>query len=113
MTTSPEALMKFVETSVFTRRVQKHLDDDSYRLLQHTLMLHPDMGKLIQGSGGLRKVRWHSKGRGKSGGVRLIYYWAVSGDTILMLLIYGKNEQANLTPAQVDHLRKIVAEEYP
>ena len=49
--------MKFVETSVFTRRVQKHLDDDSYRLLQHTLMLQPDMGKLIQGSGDLRKVR--------------------------------------------------------
>jgi mRNA-degrading endonuclease RelE of RelBE toxin-antitoxin system len=109
----PGDAMKFVETSVFTRRVQKHLDDDSYRLLQHTLMLHPEMGNLIQGSGGLRKIRWRSKGKGKSGGVRVIYYWAVSKDTILMLLIYGKNEQANLTPAQIDLLRKIVEEEYP
>ena len=105
--------MKFVETTVFTRRVEKHLDDDSYRLLQHTLMLHPEMGNLIQGSGGLRKVRWKSKGHGKSGGVRVIYYWAVSVDTILMLLIYGKNEQANLSPAQISYLRQIVEEEYP
>ena len=104
--------MKFIETSVFTRRIEKHLDDDSYRLLQHTLMLRPNIGKLIQRSGGLRKVRWKSKGRGKSGGVRIIYYWAVSEDTILMLLIYGKNEQANLTPAQLGYLRKIVEEEY-
>ena len=104
--------MKFIETSVFTRRIEKHLDDDSYRLLQHTLMLRPDIGKLIQRSGGLRKVRWKIKGRGKSGGVRIIYYWAVSEDTILMLLIYGKNEQANLTPAQLGYLRKIVEEEY-
>ena len=104
--------MKFIETSVFTRLLEKHLDDDSYRLLQHTLMLRPDMGNLIQGSGGLRKVRWKSKGRGKSGGARIIYYWAVSEDTILMLLVYGKNEQANLTPAQLGYLRKIIEEEY-
>lgn len=104
--------MKFIETSVFTRRIEKHLDDDSYRLLQHTLILRPDIGKLIQRSGGLRKMRWKSKGRGKSGGVRIIYYWAVSEDTILMLLIYGKNEQANLSPAQLGYLRKIVEEEY-
>ena len=88
------------------------MDDDSYRLLQHTLMLRPDIGKLIQRSGGLRKVRWKSKGRGKGGGVCIIYYWAVSEDTILMLLIYGKNEQANLSPAQLGYLRGIVEEEY-
>ena len=105
--------MKFVETSVFTRRVQKHLDDDSYRLLQHTLMLHPEMGNLIQGSGGLRKIRWRSKGKGKSGGVRVIYYWARKQDVMLMVLIYGKNEQDDLTPKQRAVLKKLIQEEYP
>jgi mRNA-degrading endonuclease RelE of RelBE toxin-antitoxin system len=105
--------MKFVETTIFTRRVTQLLDDESYRLLQHALVLRPDIGDLIRQSGGLRKVRWQSKGRGKRGGVRVIYYWAVSEDTILMLFIFGKNEQVNLTPSQVEQLRKIVEEEYP
>ena len=105
--------MKFVETTIFTRRVTQLLDDESYRLLQHALVLRPDIGDLIRQSGGLRKVRWQSKGRGKRGGVRVIYYWAVSEDTILMLFIFGKNEQVNLTPSQVEQLRRIVEEEYP
>ena len=104
--------MRFVETSIFTHRVTKLLKDDSYRLLQHALLLRPDLGKLIQGGGGLRKVRWRSQGRGKRGGVRVIYYWAVSEDTILMLFIFGKNERADLTPVQIAQLRQIVEEEY-
>ena len=105
--------MKFVETTIFTRRVTQLLDDESYRLLQHALVLRPDIGDRIRHSGGLRKVRWQGKGRGKRGGVRVVYYWAVSQDTILMLFIFGKNEQANLTPSQVEQLKKIVEEEYP
>ena len=105
--------MKFVETSIFTRRLIKLLSDDKYRLLQHSLMLHPEIGKLIRGGGGLRKIRWQSKQHGKRGGVRIIYYWVVSEDTILMLFIYGKNECSDLTPAQIKMLRKIVIEEYP
>jgi mRNA-degrading endonuclease RelE of RelBE toxin-antitoxin system len=105
--------MIFIETSIFTRRVTKLISDESYRLLQHTLMLHPELGNLIRGSGGLRKVRWKSKGRGKRGGLRVIYYWAVSEDTILMLFVFGKNEQADLTHYQLKQLRKLVEEEYP
>ena len=105
--------MKFVETTIFTRRVTKLLKDESYRLLQHTLMLRPDMGDVIRGSSGLRKVRWAGKGSGKRGGVRVIYYWAIPEDTILMLFIFGKNERADLTPSQLEQLRKIVEEEYP
>ena len=67
--------MLVVETPVFTRRVLKLLTDDDYRLLQHELVARPDVGNIIRGSGGLRKVRWAATGRGKRGGVRIIYYW--------------------------------------
>lgn len=89
------------------------LDDDEYRRLQVALVLRPDIGDLIQGSGGLRKVRWKSKGRGKRGGVRAIYYWAVKKDRILMLTIYSKSEMDDLSAEQLKVLRKIVEEEYP
>lgn len=88
------------------------LDDDEYRRLQVALVLRPDIGDLIQGSGGLRKVRWKAKGQGKRGGVRAIYYWAVKQDRILMLTIYSKSEMDDLSAEQVKVLRKIVEEEY-
>ena len=66
------------------------------------------MGALIKNSGGLRKVRWSLEGRGKSGGVRVIYYWLSADDQLYMLLAYPKNEQENLTDTQVSALRKIV-----
>ena len=66
--------MVFIETSVFTRQVQELLTDEEYRQLQIVLLVHPDVGDLIQGSGGLRKMRWSAKGHGKRGGSRVIYY---------------------------------------
>lgn len=105
--------MVIIETSIFTRQVQALLSDDEYRRLQMALVLHPDLGVVIPGSGGLRKVRWSLQGRGKRGGVRTIYYWAVSKDQIMMLLMYAKNEQDDLTPDQLKMLRKILEEEYP
>jgi len=105
--------MNIVETSVFTRQVVKLLPDDEYRLLQHTLVSLPDLGAIIKGSGGIRKVRWKTRGRGKRGGLRVIYYWAVAQDTILMLFIYKKGVQDDLTTAQIKTLREIVEEEYP
>lgn len=104
--------MVIIETSVFTRQVQKLLDDNAYRELQITLAERPDMGAVMVGSGGLRKVRWAAQGRGKRGGVRVIYYWAVEKDRLLMLLMYPKSERDNLTREQVKILRKIVEEEY-
>jgi mRNA-degrading endonuclease RelE of RelBE toxin-antitoxin system len=69
--------MVIIETSIFTRQVQALLDDDEYRRLQTALVIRPDIGDLIPGGGGLRKMRWSAQGRGKRGGVRVIYYWAV------------------------------------
>jgi hypothetical protein len=62
---------------------------------------------------GIRKVRWKVQGSGKRGGARVVYYWAVEQDSILMLFIFGKNERSDLTPAQIKVLRQIVEEEYP
>ncbi len=73
----------------------------------------PDFGPVIPGSGGLRKIRWSLAGRGKRGGVRTIYYWAVNADQILMLFVYAKNEQDDLTAEQLKVLRKIVEDDYP
>ncbi|MBU0512314.1 MAG: type II toxin-antitoxin system RelE/ParE family toxin [Chloroflexi bacterium] len=104
--------MKIVETSIFTRRVVELLTDDEYRLLQHALVSRPDLGVLIPGGGGLRKARWRVQGAGKRGGARVIYYWAVAQDTILMLFVFRKNERSDLTPTQLRILRQIVTEEY-
>ncbi len=107
------AAVIIIETSVFSRQVQELLTDDEYRSLQAALVNRPDAGVLIVGSGGLRKLRWAAKGKGKRGGVRVIYYWAAARDQILMLLIYTKSEQDDLSPAQLKTLRKIIEEEYP
>jgi mRNA-degrading endonuclease RelE of RelBE toxin-antitoxin system len=104
--------MVFIETSIFTKQVRQLLTDDEYRLLQTELVVRPDVGAIIQGSGGLRKVRWLAQGRGKRGGTRVIYYWAPRHDQIIMLLVYPKNVQDELTPAQLKALRQVVEEEY-
>ena len=99
----------FVETPVFTRRIGNYLDDDEYRRLQSFLAEHPDAGKIIQGSGGMRKMRWAGSGRGKRGGLRVIYFWWVSRDRISMLLVYPKSEQDDLTPDQLKQLKQQLA----
>jgi mRNA-degrading endonuclease RelE of RelBE toxin-antitoxin system len=99
----------FVETPVFTRRIGNYLDDDKYRRLQSFLAEHPDAGKITQGSGGMRKMRWAGSGRGKRGGLRVIYFWWVSRDRISMLLVYPKSEQDDLTPDQLKQLKQQLA----
>lgn len=107
--------MRFVfrKTSIFTRQITGLLSDDELNALQWALMADPESGDLIRGSGGLRKLRWAGSGRGKRGGLRVIYYWHVSGSTILLLLAYPKNEQDNLTPAQLKFLKSIIETEFP
>src|SRR5215475_5704450 len=99
-------IMVFIETSVFTRQVLSLLADEEYRELQRFLAERPGAGALIKGSGGLRKVRWAPEGRGKRGGVRAIYFWAVEPEQLLMLLMYSKNERDDLSAGQLKTLRK-------
>jgi mRNA-degrading endonuclease RelE of RelBE toxin-antitoxin system len=104
--------MNFIETPIFTRRVNEILTDEEYRQLQIVLIARPEVGDVIQGSGGLRKMRWAAKGHGKRGGSRVIYYWAISEYEILLLYIYPKNVQDDLSPAQLRALRQVVEEKY-
>jgi len=99
----------FIETSVFTKEIQRLISDDDYRMLQTALMLRPDAGTLIRGSGGLRKIRWKLPDIGKRGALRIIYY-RDPPDTIFMLFPYRKTEQEDLTPEQLKLLRKMVKE---
>lgn len=101
--------MVFIETSVFTKEIQRLIPDDSYRMLQTALMLRPDAGNLIRGSGGLRKIRWNLPGAGKRGALRVIYYWRPP-DTIFMLFPYRKSKQEDLTSDQLKVLRGLVKE---
>lgn len=103
--------MLVIETPVFTKRVGEILDDEQYRLLQGLLVETPEAGKVIAGSGGLRKLRWAGSGRGKRGGIRLIYHWFPKQDKLLMLFLFAKNERADLTAQQLKRLRRTVEKE--
>ena len=100
--------MVIIETDTFTKRIQELMDDDQYAAFQAELIRRPDMGDLIPGSGGLRKVRWQLEGQGKRGGARIIYYWVSADYQIRMLYAYKKAKQDNLTPEQLKALRQIV-----
>ena len=105
------SLSRFIETPVFTRLVDRHLDEAEFRRLQLSLLLRPEQGAIIRGTHGLRKLRVARSGRGKRGGLRIIYYWKPSEATCYLLFIYAKNEQRDLTPAQARALGKLVDEE--
>jgi len=107
-------MLEFRETEPFTRAILQLLSDDDYAELQGTLVVNPEAGDLIQGTGGLRKLRWRrpARGKGKRGGIRVVYYWYVAGSLIYMLVVYAKSEQVDLTAHEKRVLRRLVAEEF-
>ena len=104
--------MRFIESPIFTASLRRHLEDEAYRAMQAALALRPEHGTLIPGGGGLRKLRWGAEGRGKRGGTRTIYYWAVADDVCYMVYMYAKNEQGDLTPTQLRALARVVRKEF-
>ncbi|MCP4699710.1 MAG: hypothetical protein GY862_23095 [Gammaproteobacteria bacterium] len=103
--------MVIIEFPAFTRAITELLSDDEYAELQQVLACRPDMGDLIPGCKGLRKLRWKQAGKGKRGGIRVIYYWVTAQGQILMLLAYPKNKQNDLSEAQKRILVKLLKEE--
>lgn len=104
--------MELIETSTFTRQITALLSDEDYGAFQSRLAANPGLGALIKGGGGIRKIRMAVGSRGKRGGARVIYYWAVRKDVILLLYAYPKNVSADLTPKQVARLAKVLKEEF-
>ncbi len=101
-------MMVIIETHIFTRRIKELMGDDEYRALQETLVNRPSIGDIVPGTGGLRKVRWKQEGHGKSGGVRVIYYWMTENEHLYMLYVYRKSRQEDLTAEQKKDLKSIV-----
>ena len=101
------SLLTFIETKLFTSLVGQYLSDDDYAALQQALADNPDGGAVIRGSGGVRKLRWGLAGRGKRGGIRVIYYLRSRQGEIWMLTLYAKNEVESI-PGRV--LKKIKEE---
>jgi len=99
--------MEFIEATFFTKYVYSYLTDEEYQGLQSFLLNYPEVGKIIPGTGGLRKLRWAVTGKGKRGGVRVIYYFKKQDAEIWLLTIYSKSEKENF-PA---HILRQIAEE--
>ena len=102
--------MEFIETQTFTRLLTDMLTDDEYAGLQHVLAENPERGDIIKGGGGIRKLHHALPGRGKRGGVRIIYYWLRDDGQIYMLLIYPKSKKDTLTDRETALLREFVKE---
>nr|WP_308530333.1 type II toxin-antitoxin system RelE/ParE family toxin [uncultured Serratia sp.] len=99
--------MIFIETPIFTEDVLTLLSDDEYREFQLHLAENPTAGDVIKETGGLRKVRWASGGKGKRGGVRVIYYYKLSESQIRLLVIYKKGLKDDLSADEKRALRAL------
>jgi mRNA-degrading endonuclease RelE of RelBE toxin-antitoxin system len=100
--------MVIIETEIFTELVTDLMDDDEYSELQRYMVENPKSGDVIQGTGGIRKLRWSHDRKGKRGGVRVIYYHADALHQLRMLLVYKKGEADDLTSEQKKALKKAV-----
>jgi hypothetical protein len=104
-------MFTFVETPLFTHLVGEYLGDDDYRCLQEALVANPDAGVVIPRSGGVRKLRWGTEGRGKRGGVRVIYFRRAQPALIWMLTIYAKNDAETISAAVLRKIRQEIENE--
>jgi hypothetical protein len=105
--------MEFIEAPAFTRCLSGYLDDKGYMALQGQLASNPDIGDLIPGTGGFRKMRWSDarRGKGRRGGLRVIYYHFVSDHQIWLMTIYDKDEAKDLTEKEKKMLKDAIQTE--
>ncbi len=98
------------ETESFQKKVGRLLFENEKAELIAYLSMHPNAGVLIKGAGGIRKLRWARSGRGKSGGVRVIYYFHSQEMPLYLLTLFGKNEKANISREEINNLSRMVKE---
>ena len=105
--------MEFIEAPLFTEMLPDYLGDDQYRELQLYLSLQPEAGEVMPGTGGFRKLRWadQRRGKGKRGGLRVIYYHLVAESVIWFFTLYDKDEAADLSPREKKLLKAAVEQE--
>jgi hypothetical protein len=105
--------MEFFEAPAFTRHIDDYLADEEYRELQSLLAENPQLGDVMPGTGGFRKLRWADprRGKGRRGGLRIIYFYFESKQQIWLMTLYGKDEAADLKPAEKKALRSAIEAE--
>ena len=110
---SKTAGFQFVEAPAFTRFRDDYLNDDEFAELQNYLAANPWAGDIVPGAGGILKLRWKDsrRGKGRRGGLRIVYYCFLSEREIWLLTLYDKDEAADLTKAERDQLRRALEEE--
>jgi len=102
--------LEFVEVSGFSAIRDKYFSDVEFHLLQLYLMANPSAGSVIRGSGGVRKLRWGAEGRGKRGGLRVIYYWIASDHQIFFITVYRNTELSDLSRTAIKQIRTLIRE---
>jgi hypothetical protein len=105
--------MEFIEAPAFTRYISDYFDDDEYRKLQDQLTAKPELGVVMPGTGGFRKLRWADpkRGKGRRGGLRIIYFYFAGDQQIWLMTLYGKNEASDLSSKEKSELRRMIESE--
>jgi hypothetical protein len=101
-------MFTFVETRLFSRLADEYLGDDGLLALQVHLLARPDIGAVIPGSGGVRKLRWAMPGRGKRGGMRVIYFLRLASEEIWLLTLYPKNVSDSVPAGILQKIREAI-----
>jgi hypothetical protein len=106
-------LFQLVEAPAFSRHREEYLDDEDFRRLQEYLAADPEAGDLVPGAGGIRKLRWKDsrRGKGKRGGLRVIYYCFLADEEIWLLTLYDKDQAIDLTKDDKEQLRRVLEAE--
>jgi hypothetical protein len=99
---------EFIESSLFSKMVYDYFSEDDYAAFQQFLLEHPQAGDVVQGSGGVRKLRWARAGTGKSAGVRVCYYTRNAAGQILLLVIYAKSVRASIPGAVLKQIKEVL-----